>query len=166
MSLSEPDLASITDFRDYLEGITEGDDRYGSAERVDKEDLSTLATRFSIGENCWLELAIHPLLPQVRVGIVTGDRWVNEQMEQAIEDSGDSMSEFVEGGFAEVGLNWPDPPVEHYREDGTDFHFATPLALQDLMDLDDDALRTKIIRMLEAYLMVFGFVAAHPEEEE
>jgi len=165
MALSEQDLERIESFRDFVETSCAGDDRYGSPSRHDREDGSILATRFEAGPQCWFEMAIRPNIPQIRVGFLTDDRWKSEEIEQAIEDSGDTMQEFVELGFEEAGLEWPDPIVEHFREAGKYFYFSTPLTLDELAGLDQDEVRNKALRMLEGYLIAFGPAIVVEEEE-
>jgi hypothetical protein len=156
MALTEEEREGIEAFRRYIEDSAANDDRYGPASREDREDGSLLATRFGAAPSCWFEVAVRPYVPQVRVGFVTSDRWKSEEAEQAIEDSGDTMEEFVELGFEEAGLSWPKPPVEHFREAGRFFYFATPLDLEDLAALASDEVRDKVLRMLEGYLIAFG----------
>ena len=66
------------------------------------------------------------------------------------------MVEFVELGFDEAGLEWKSPPVEHFRDAGTHFYFATPLDLAEIAELETDEPRGKALRMLEGYLIAFG----------
>ncbi len=164
MTLEEAAMNTIEAFRQYIEDSVAIDDRYGVASRNDRADGSTPATRFAVGESCWFEVAVRPLIPQVRVGFVTRDRWKSEECEQAIQDSGESMGEFVGLGFGEAGLDWEEPPVEHYREGEADFYFATPLEVEDLVDLDTEEVRNKVLRMLEGYLIAFGSLIEVKEE--
>jgi hypothetical protein len=129
--------------------------RFGQATRDDRADDSTLASRFAVGERLWLEMCVRPLIPQLRAGIVTDDRWRNEDLEDKIEESGDTMSEFVELGFEEAGLEWRNPPVEHYRDQGKYFCFATAFELKALSDLSQDAVLDKVSRMFEGYYEAF-----------
>ena len=105
MSLSEEQREQIEAFREYIEDSVAGDDRYGPPERIDREDWSTLATRFEAGPSCWFEIALCPSVPQIRVSFLTDDRWKSEEIEQAIQDSGDTMEEFVQVGLEEAGLD-------------------------------------------------------------
>lgn len=166
MPLEEQDREIVEAFRCYIEDLVLIDDRYGEAERHDRDDESTLATRFSAGLSCWFEVAVRPMIPQVRVAFLTDDRWKSEEVEQAIQDSGDTMEEFVEVGFAEAGLDWKEPPVEHYRDGGTHFYFATPLEVEDLVDLDREETRNKTLHMLDGYLISFGPSVLLDEDEE
>ncbi len=166
MPLTEKQREQIEEFRSYIEDTVAADDRYGEKQRLDREDESTLATRFAAGTHAWFEVAIRPFIPQIRVGFLTDDRWKSEECEQAIEESGDTMQEFIGMGFSDAGLDWPEPPVEHYREGGQYFYFATPLALDGLADLELDEIRDKTIRMLEGYFIAFGPAIAVEDGEE
>ena len=165
MPLTEDDRETIEAFRTFVEDFLTTDDRYGPAERHDHDDESTLATRFEVAPACWFEVAIRPMIPQIRVGFLTDDRWKSEGMEQAIQDSGDSMGEFVGAGLAEAGLDWNEPPVEHYREGERFFYFATPLAIDELCDLDLTEPRNKTLRILEGYLIAFGPALSFDDED-
>ncbi len=164
MTLTEDDHAIIEAFRSYVEDSVGMDERYGESGRCDLEDGTTLATRFEAAPGCWFEFALRPGIPQIRVGFVTNDRWKSEEIEQSIQDSGDTMGEFVGIGMEEAGLDWEEPPVEHYREAAEFFYFATPLPIEDFMDLEKEETRNKVLRMLEGYLIAFG-PALEGEEE-
>jgi len=166
MPLSDEQRERIAAFRTYIADAVGNDDRYGPATRCDREDESTLAMRFAAGPSCWFEIALRPSIPQIRVGFLTDDRWRSEELEQAIQDSGDTMEEFVEVGFEEAGLAWEEPPVEHYRDSGKYFYFATPLALEDLDELEQESLRSKVLRMLDGYLIAFGPVLEADDDDE
>lgn len=145
-------------FRLTVEDALRGDSRFTESHRHDRPDGSTLATRWQSAENprVWFEIAVRPLIPQVRVGVLTDDRWKSEDFEEKIEESGDTMSEFVEMGFDEAGLNWPDPTVEHYREDTKYFYFATAFEPARIEDLASEVVRTKALKMLDGYHHAFG----------
>ena len=98
---------------------------------------------------------MRPFLPQVRVGLLTDDRWKSEDLEEKIQESGDSMSEFVGMGMHEAGLEWEEPPVEHYRAELKYFYFATPVELKTVEELADAAVREKARRMVEGYFKAF-----------
>lgn len=164
MAFSEEDHEVIEAFRTYIEDSVANDDRYGACNRLDRDDASTLALRFEATPTCWFEVALRPLIPQIRVAFLTNDRWLSEELEQAIQDSGDSMEEFVGVGMNEAGLDWDEPPVEHYRDGGEFFYFATPLAIEELPDLERDQVRNKVVRMLEGYLIAFGPALTDDEE--
>lgn len=158
MALNEAQRKSIADFRAWLESGLKGDARLGPAIREDRADESTLSLRWPSAQNprVWFDVTLRPFLPQVRVGIVTDDRWKNEDFEEKIEESGDTMPEFVGLGFEEAGLPWTEPPVEHYRDQGKYFTFATPVELKTLDDLSVDSMRIKTRQMLDGYHVAFG----------
>jgi hypothetical protein len=155
MPLDAKDQEIIDRFRAWCEQEFGVDERWGAPTRHDREDGSLLATRFKVADSLWLEAALRPQIPQFRAGLVTDDRWTSEDLEQTIEDSGDTMSEFVELGFDEVDLAWTDPIVEHYREGGQYFYFSTGLDLDRLSQLDDAALREKASKMVRGYYEAF-----------
>lgn len=158
MAVTTEQREKVEGFRAHFEKALAGDGRFAGLHRHDREDGSTLATRWPslVNEHVWFEIAVRPLIPQVRVGILTDDRWKSEDFEEKIEESGDTMSEFVEMGFHEAGLEWLEPTVEHYREEMKYFYFATAFDLRDLNELADSAVRRKAGQMLEGYYRAFG----------
>jgi hypothetical protein len=157
MPLNDHQRRGIAAFRTGLEAHIEAISLFSApAARSDREDEATLTTRWQGAERVWYEVTVRPFLPQVRAGVLTDDRWQSEAFEQMIEDSGDTMQEFLELGFETAGLEWAGPPVEHYREQGRYFYFATPIDLCDLAELADDSLRRKVQLMIEGYLLAFG----------
>ena len=165
MPLSEDEREIVEMFRDYVAGAVAADDRYGSATRHDQEDESTLALRFEAATACWFEVAVRPFVPQIRVAFVTSDQTRSEEIEQAVGEAGSSLTGFVGEAFRDAGPNWPAPPVEHYSGPDGLFYFATPLdAIEsqelddftDLVDLEHEQIRGRVLRMLEGYLIAFG----------
>jgi hypothetical protein len=155
MPLSDADRKLIADFRTTLERGYAADPRFAAVIRDDRPDDSVLASRFPVLDDVWLELTLRPFVPQLRAGIVTTDRWKNEELEERIEETGDTMSEFLELGFDEAGLDWRAPQVEHYRDQGKYFCFATGIELPSLQALADPTLLDKARRMLEGYYHAF-----------
>lgn len=165
MPLSAADRELIGTFREKLKARYVRDARFSAVEVDDRRDESSLATRFSVAPHVWVDVVLRPFIPQLRAGIVSDDRWLNADFEDAIEASGDTMGEFIELGFEEAGLTWRNPVVEHYREmsDGGDpaagpktyFYFATAFELKSLAELADEAVFDKICRMLEGYYEAF-----------
>jgi hypothetical protein len=153
--LGSEDQALIREFREGFERRYAGDPRFRSVVREDRPDGSTLSTRFEVAPALWLEMALRPGIPQLRAGILTDDRWKNEDLETAIEETGDTMSEFVELGFDEAGLEWPHPPVEHYRDQGKYFCFSTAFELGSLAELRNPATVSKLRGMFEGYYAAF-----------
>jgi hypothetical protein len=99
MTLDELAINTIEAFRQYVEDSVASDDRYGAVTRCDADDGKILATRFDAGPSCWLEVVIHVATPQIRVGFLTTDANVDEELAEAIKESADSLSAFVEDGF-------------------------------------------------------------------
>lgn len=153
MDFSTEDQNRIDAFRVYVEDTVATDDRYGSAVRED--NATVLATRFYEGSASWFEIALLPAARQVRVGFFTTDPVVNTDCEQVILESGETAVRFVGQAFAEAGLDWPSPTVEHGKNGEASF-YATPVTFEDMIDLDSDELRDKALRMLEGYLIAFG----------
>lgn len=161
MALATEELNRIDAFRDYIEDTVATDDRYGSPVREDSD--SSFASRFHEGTSCWFEVAVLPAAKQVRVGFFTTDAAINTDCEQVIAESGETSTRFVGLAFEEAGLEWETPAVEHGKQGNASF-FATPLTIDDALELDSDEIRDKTIRMLEGYLIAFG-PAIGPEEE-
>lgn len=155
MPLGATDQARVRRFRESFERKYTGDARFGPPVREDRGDETYLMSRFPIGEKLWLEMCVRPFIPQLRAGVMTDDRWTSEDLETVIEDSGDTMSEFVEMGFEEAGLTWKNPVVEHYRDQGKYFYFATALDLARLEQIDDPDVSDKLCRMFEGYYEAF-----------
>lgn len=149
------DAELIQQFRDQVTARIASAGWSGDPIPHDRPDGSTLATRFPVAENLWIECALRPNIPQIRAGIVTTDRWVSEELEEAIESTGDTMSEFIELGFDEVDLDWSAPIVEHFRDSGTDFYFATSFEPERLSALGEPATVDKAARMLLGYYEAF-----------
>lgn len=162
MVLPEQDANRIESFREYIEDTVSTDDRYGSPVRQDSD--AVLATRFYEGSSCWFEVGVLPANKQIRVGFFTSDPTINSDCEQVITDSGETTVRFVGQAFVEAGLDWPSPSVEHGK-DGVASYYVTALQFEDLVDLDSDDLRDRVIRMLEGYLIAFGPALGATEEE-
>ena len=156
MSIKADEMNCVSEFRRGVEEHLRGDARLGAAVRDDRADSSQLTTRFPAGEKLWLEVIVRPGIPQVKVGIMTDDRWINEELEESIEETGDTMEEFIEFGFDEAGLDWRCPIVEHYRDQGKFFCFHTSLDLQSVTDLRSEATLTKVVQMLNGYAIAFA----------
>lgn len=124
-------------------------------ERRDRDDRWVLISRWPIDGRWWLELTIRPTLPQVRMGVMTDDPERCRDAEKMIADLSLTIREFVGLGFKEAGLDWPEPPVEHYREGTERFCFATALDIESLEDLAGEAIRDKVLRVLDGYHRCF-----------
>jgi len=163
MPLTDWDAGVVDEFRTYIDSMVTGDERYGDARRHDAADESILVTRFELGSTGALEYVIHTAEAQVEVAFLTPDRACRTEIEETLEDFGQSLGEFVAQGFADAGLTWPDAPVEHVHV-GEEFRYATPIRLEELDDLNKPQVRDRVLRMLEGYLIAFGTFAV-PDEE-
>jgi hypothetical protein len=165
MNLDDTTIDTIAAFRKYVEDSVANDDRYGAATRCDADDGTVLATRFDAGSSCWFEVVIHVPTAQVRVGFLTTDSQVDEELAEAIRESVGSLAAFVGEGFQEAGLEWESPIVNHETGDGLGFSYTTPIDLDELLELDRDEIRDKVVRMLEGYLVAFGPAVFLDEED-
>jgi hypothetical protein len=153
--LTEGDLSVIESFRSGVESLAGARLGLPAFTRHDREDHWTMATRWLLDRRWWLEMAIRPTLPQIRVGVVTDDGDRSRDAEQMISDLSLTIREFVGLGFKAAGLDWPEPPVEHYREGADRFCFATPLDLTRLSEMAGEEIREKTRRMLDGYRRCF-----------
>lgn len=166
MPVDQATRETMEAFLAYIEDSVSIDDRYGPAQRQSSDDGSTLATFFEAGRSCWLTVTVFSTIPQIHVGFLTDDPSKSEEVEQAIKEAEGTMEQFVGAGFAEAGLDWKLPTVEHDSEHGQDGSFATPLEVEELADLDTDEVRDKTLRMLEGYLIAFGPAIIVEDEEQ
>ena len=70
MPLSEDHREIVEAFRAFVEDFVAGDDRYGPVTRHDSADESTLASRFEVGAQSWLEVAVQPFAGSIRVAFL------------------------------------------------------------------------------------------------
>ena len=165
MPLTEDDRDLVEAFRMFVEDTIANDDRYGPLTRSDREDESILVSWFEAGPGCWLEVAVHPTVPRVCIGFLTDDRSTSEGIKEAIQESDQSLRDFVVAGLREAGLDWTDPPVEHNDNNGDGpFHFTTPVDIEEIPDLERDENRSRVLRLLEGYLIAFGEAIMLEEE--
>jgi hypothetical protein len=165
-TLTQREQDILMSFREFIEDSCEHDDRYGEARRMDSEDGSVLATVFEAGDSCWFEVALIPEIPQIRVGFLIENPALTEDFLSSLRESFGSLADVVRGSFAEAGLNWVDAPVEHSREGETPFFVATPWDVEDLYDLENEAVRNRTLRMLEGYVLAFSPVMFDDEDDE
>ncbi|NLE59859.1 MAG: hypothetical protein GX616_16020 [Planctomycetes bacterium] len=153
--LTQRDLDLVDVFRSDIETLVCV--RLGLArfERHDRRDHWAMVTRWPIDRRWWLELAVRPTVPQIRVAAVTDDLMRSRDAEVMISESSLTTREFVGLAFAEAGLVWPEPPVEHYREGADRFCFATPLDLALLGEIAGETVRSRVLAMLDGYHRCF-----------
>ncbi|UCD28241.1 MAG: hypothetical protein JSV03_14305 [Planctomycetota bacterium] len=155
MYLDDGQCRMVSDFRSWLESAVSDLLQGADFNRYDRGDDSILITRWPAEAHFWYEVSIRPFLPQVRIGIMTDDRFRSEDFERLITDSGDTMQEFVEEAFGSVGLYWSAPPVEHYCEDGLRYYFSTPMDLKCVDQLSDKSCRDKAFKVFRGYDRAF-----------
>jgi hypothetical protein len=155
MALSVNDRETVQAFRAFVEDSLSADDRYGTASRIDRPDGSVTATRFNVGGPCWLELAVRPSVPEIRLAFVTDDAVTNDGILELVSDAGQSLSEFVQAGLQEAGLEEPTADVEH-SQDGKNYRFSTGIKLDEVSDLEMDEVRDKTLQYLEGFMIAFG----------
>ncbi len=162
----EQDRAMIDVFLEFVAGTVAEDDRYGSMTRCDRDDGSVMAIRFDSGPSQWLEVAIIPERSEIRVGFVTSDPAIGDEIAEGLKESGEPLSGLVEAAFADAGLEWTGPPVEHYQDEDGQFYYAVAIVLEYFEDLDANAIRDKTARMLEGMLVAFGPAIEFDEDDE
>jgi hypothetical protein len=156
VSLNERERAIVESFRGGVEALAGTRLGLSGLHREDRDDGWILVSRWDADRRSWYELSIRPTIPQVRVGIVTEDPERDRDLAKMIEEAGLTVPEFVELAFRRAGLDWPSPPVEHYREAGARYCLTTPLDLQSLEDLSGEAMRGKVLGMLDGYHRCFS----------
>ncbi len=156
MPLDDRARQIVREFRAWIISAVGGELQFRAMECRDREDESTLGTRWEVDHHLWYEIAIRPFLPQVRIAILTDDPWRSRDFEQMIEGATLTVQEFVGLGFESAGLAWRDPPVEHYCEKGRHYYFATPLDLESIDQLTDQAFREKTRKVLDGYCRAFS----------
>jgi len=84
---------------------------------------------FPFTEDSSFIVGVRPRTKSIRVGLVTTNRWVSEAVEQAVLDSGGSMTEFLEDEMeADDDLEYP---MLHYHDSG-EFYFISELPYENL----------------------------------
>jgi len=84
---------------------------------------------FQANEDASFLLGVRAETKQIRVGVVTRNRWVSEGVEQAVLDNGGSMTEFLEDEMeADDDLEYP---MLHYHDSG-EFYFVSEIPFEDI----------------------------------
>ncbi|MHC5110675.1 MAG: hypothetical protein ACYTHJ_12465 [Planctomycetota bacterium] len=168
MTLTVDQQEILEAFVEFVEGECGVDDRYGTATRYGAMDGDHLGTRFSLGPNCWLDVCVKFDRPQVCVGFVTDDQMIRDDLLGLIEEFEDTPSGMLERALDEAGMPWENPQVDQGLFEDKYHTFSTSLDLEvvDDVDLDHLKIRSKVQRMLEAYMIAFGSAIAMEEEEE
>jgi len=156
--VSEAEGKTIEEFRDWLAVIARQEvEAVGTVRKVDGEGehADSRAVRLYTDVHLWLEVNVLPGLSKLRIGLATDDRPTNEDAEQVIEDSRESLDEFLELGLADAGYEDEEGhSMEHFHDSGV-FYFATHLDMVSIDSLVDDELREKAKRLVEGYAAAF-----------
>lgn len=97
-----------------------------AGEDTARDDIRLL---FKVSGDCSFFLGVRCQSNCIRVGLVTTNRWISEGIEQAVLDSGGSMTEFLEDEMeADDDLEWP---MIHYHDSG-EFYFHSEIPFDDL----------------------------------
>lgn len=115
-----------------------------AGEDTARDDIRLL---FKVVEDCAFFLGVRCQSGTIRVGLATTNRWVSEGIEQAVLDSGGSMTEFLEDEMeADDELQWP---MIHYYDAG-EFYFHSEIPFE---DLDSPELCRSVGQYFEGYVM-------------
>jgi len=169
MPLTDEDRERIEAFRSYIEDYLGTDDRYGPAERHDREP--TFASRFEVAPRCWFEVAVlaesasQARQPRIRVAFLTSEQSAKEIIEETIAESGGGAEQYVAAAIAEAGFDFPDLTLDTTPQGGL-VCYATELPLDELRDLDNDAPRNNTLRILEGFMLAFAPALAVEEEAD
>ncbi|MBI2192751.1 MAG: hypothetical protein HYU36_12280 [Planctomycetes bacterium] len=156
--MSDAQRHVLDDFRDWITATARlVVPAVGSARQVEAvgQQGEAFGCRLYTDARTWLEVSVFPSRNQVRLGLAMESRARNEQAEQLIEDSRETLDEFLELGLADAGHEDDVYRMEHFHEAGI-FYFATHLALSGIEDLKGPEIRERVTHLLEGYAMAFG----------
>ena len=159
MVLDDRQQCEVEAFRVWVSAQVRQQLGLGAGEREDRPDGRSLITRWRLEPHFWHEITVRPQLLQVRVGLMTDDRYRSDDLRAMIETSGYTLQEFVGLALAGAGLGWPEPPVEHYCDGGRHYRLATPMDLRTIDQLADETLRQRVLKMATAYGQVLDGTA-------
>jgi hypothetical protein len=134
----------------WLEEQYLGDERFESIEVLEPGQLEGEAVRVKFVCNATTHFFVAVLEDEsvVRVGLATTTGEVSEAIEEAANDTGDSLTEFLEDLMdAEAEL---ENEVQHFQDDA--YYFCSDLPYQRDQDLATDHFRDEIIYYLDGYL--------------
>lgn len=146
----------------WLEEQYLGDERFESIELLEPGQLEGEAIRVKFNCNATSHFFVAVLEDEgmVRVGLATADREVSESIEEAANDTGDSLTEFLEDLMdAEAEL---ENEVQHFQDDA--YYFCSDLPFQRDQDLAADHFRDEVIYYLDGYLTALFDYVETPEE--
>ena len=134
----------------WLEEQYRGDDRYESVEITEPGPLDGEAVRVKFMCDALTHFFVAVLEDDgiVRVGLATADPQLSKAIEDAANESGNSLTEFLEDSMdVEDEL---ENEVQHFHDDV--FYFCSDLPFQRGEDLASDVLRDEVIYYLDGYM--------------
>lgn len=157
MALTPEQRKIADDFRDWVAiSARQKIPFVGTTRKVDGQGdpPDSLAMRLYTDNRTWLEAAVLPKLSRLRVGLASDSRTRNEEAEQLIQDSKETMDEFLELGLADAGYEEEAHHVDHFHESGV-FYFVTHLDLKSIESLADPGVSVKAMHLVEGYALAF-----------
>lgn len=97
----------------------------------------------------------------VRVGLCTDNRWASEGIEQAILDSGDSMTEFLEDAMD--SNEELEHEVQHFHDDA--FYFCSDIPYDTEIQLASEDFRELVTYYLDGYADALSEFLEEDEED-
>lgn len=155
--MTEAEKGNVEDFRDWMAKAARlALPVVGTTRKVDGEGRQgdSLSLRLYTDTRTWLEVSILPAAAKLRVGLATESRVRNEEGEQLIEDSKETMDGFLELGLADAGYEDELYSMEHFHDSGI-FYFASHLDLPHMEGLNSPELRERAKHLLEGYATAF-----------
>lgn len=149
------DRERVEAFRTYVEDSVAADDRYGPGARQDEPAASRFATRWTVAPACWFEVAVTARPPQLKISFLTDDRDRIEAIDAEVAEVGVTIDEYLRGSFEEAGIDGDLPLIERFPHDNL-FCYSATINLEELRDLDDEAIRDRTIRILEGFMIAFA----------
>lgn len=158
MSLSDEQRKIIDEFLNWVAATARQKvPLVGTTRKVEGQgDFSEcLVMRLYTDTRTWLEVNFLVSEPKLRIGLATDSRTRNEEGEQLIEDSKDTLDEFLELGLADAGYEDDVYKMEHFHESGI-FYFATHLDSENIEAFaEEDGIRQKAMQLVEGYALAF-----------
>lgn len=155
MPITPEDRERIEGFRVYVEDSVASDDRYGLGARHDEPDAPRFATRWTVAPSCWFEVALTARPPRVKISFLTDDRARIEAIDAEVAEVGVEIDEYLRGALEESGLEGDLPLIERFPHDNL-FCYSATIDLEEMRDLDDEAVRDRTIRVLEGFMIAFA----------
>lgn len=112
------------------------------------------------GEKTAYQIRFDPGGRQIRVGLATTSRVLNEEIEEHILDSGDELDELLADELIELGAE--PAPMNHFFERPW-FRYECSLCLRDAAEIDSRPLRERVLLLLKGCTALFDPLLSPPE---